>query len=96
VSGEPGHNPRATEHGLFAEHVCVYIARFLKARSKPVVPESSLSRDFQLDSIDFLELVMALEKQFGVQLPDAETARAETVADIIDILWKHQRPRRAG
>jgi acyl carrier protein len=43
------------------------------------------------DSLDLVELIMELEEEFGVQIPDEEAARIKTVADAIRCIERHLR-----
>jgi acyl carrier protein len=54
-----------------------------------VKPESNLEADLHMDSLDAVELVMALEDEFAVELPDAECEQVATVADLFALLAKH-------
>ncbi|MEZ4239207.1 MAG: acyl carrier protein [Myxococcota bacterium] len=49
-----------------------------------VVPEASLQGDLELDSLDGLDLVVALEKEFGFRVDDKVMLEMKTVADIHD------------
>lgn len=47
---------------------------------------SRLKEDLELESIDEVELVLAIEEEFGIQVPDEDAQRAKTVGDILDYL----------
>lgn len=49
-----------------------------------VTPSSSLVADVGLDSLDILEVVMAVEEEFGIMIDDLVSERFATVQDIID------------
>lgn len=49
---------------------------------------SHLREDLEFDHVDRLELVLLLEKKFGIRIPDTEEPRWETIADIVDYLVK--------
>ena len=51
-----------------------------------VVPEASLVDDLGADSLDTVELVIAFETSFGVEIPQADVERIRTVQDAIDYL----------
>ena len=46
-----------------------------------VVPQSSFADDLGADSLDIVELVMALEEAFGIEIPDEDAERIGTVGD---------------
>ena len=49
-----------------------------------VVPEASLVDDLGADSLDTVELVIAFEKAFGIEIPEADVERIHTVKDAMD------------
>jgi acyl carrier protein len=59
------------------------------AREK-ITLASSFSADIGADSLEIVELIMALEKEFGIQIPDEEAEKIVTVADAIRALEQHQ------
>ena len=51
-----------------------------------VSPVSTFSTDLGLDSLDAVEVVMALEEEFSVEIPDAEADKIASVADAVTYL----------
>ncbi len=51
-----------------------------------VKPESSFVNDLGADSLDTVELVMALEEEFGVEIPDEDAEKIATVQNAIDYI----------
>ena len=49
-----------------------------------VVPQASFVEDLGADSLDNVELVMELEHQFGIDIPDEEAQKIQTVRDAIE------------
>jgi acyl carrier protein len=49
-----------------------------------VIPQASFVEDLGADSLDNVELVMELEHQFGIDIPDEEAQKIQTVKDAID------------
>lgn len=49
-------------------------------------PESSFTANLGADSLDLVEMVMSLEKAFGLTIPDGDTQRFKTVGDVIGYL----------
>ena len=45
---------------------------------------ASFEDDFQVDSLEMMELVIAFEEEFGCEIPDAAAQEIETVKDVID------------
>ena len=48
-----------------------------------VKPEASFTNDLGADSLDTVELIMELEKEFGVTIPDSDAEKIQTVGDAI-------------
>jgi acyl carrier protein len=51
-----------------------------------VVPEARFGDDLDADSLDLVELVMALEEEFGVEVPEEELEGVETVGQAYDLI----------
>jgi acyl carrier protein len=51
-----------------------------------VKPEASFVNDLGADSLDTVELVMALEEEFGVEIPDEDAEKIATVQNAIDYI----------
>ena len=51
-----------------------------------VVPEAKFGDDLDADSLDLVELVMALEEEFGVEVPEEELEGIETVGQAYDLV----------
>ncbi len=61
----------------------------LSCDADKVTPEASLTEDLQADSLDAVELNMALEDACGVSVPDEELAKLKTVGDIYNYITAH-------
>lgn len=48
-----------------------------------IVPEASFTEDLGADSLDIVELVMALEEEFGIEIPDEEAEKIDTVGSAV-------------
>jgi len=64
------------------------IAEQLGVDEEKVVPEASFVEDLGADSLDTVELVMALEEQFDIEIPDEEAQKILTVKDAIEYVSK--------
>lgn len=65
------------------EKVKEIIAEQLGVKKEEIKPESSFIDDLGADSLDTVELVMALEEEFGVEIPDEDAEKMTTVGDSI-------------
>ncbi len=53
--------------------------------------ESSFVNDLGADSLDTVELVMALEESFNMEIPDEEAEKIQTVGQAVDYIQKHKK-----
>jgi acyl carrier protein len=58
----------------------------LSVSEDQVVPDASFADDLDADSLDLVELVMALEEEFDVEVPEDELAEVKTVGQAFDIV----------
>ena len=61
----------------------------LGVTAEQVTPEASFIDDLGADSLDTVELVMALEEEFDIEIPDEDAEKLRTVQDALDYLKKH-------
>ena len=54
-----------------------------------VTPEASFIDDLGADSLDTVELVMALEEEFGIEIPDEDAEKITRVREAVDYIEKH-------
>jgi acyl carrier protein len=59
------------------------IVEQLGVKPDQVTPEAKLIEDLGADSLDAVELVMALEEEFGIEVPDEQAEKLQSVGDII-------------
>ena len=55
-----------------------------------VTAEASFREDLEADSLDLVELIMELEEQFGMEIPDEEAEKITTVEQAVDYVSEHQ------
>ena len=74
-----------------AERVKKMIVEQLGVNEAEVVPEAKFIDDLGADSLDIVELVMALEDEYGIEIPDDDAEKIETVGDAIRYIEEHQK-----
>ncbi len=55
-----------------------------------VTPDASFREDLEADSLDLVELIMELEEQFGMEIPDEEAEKITTVEEAVDYVVENQ------
>ena len=73
-----------------AEKVKQIIASQLGVEIEEVTPDASFVDDLGADSLDTVELVMALEEEFGIEIPDEDAENISTVNDAISYIESHR------
>lgn len=71
------------------ERVKQIIVEQLGVDEGEVTPTASFVDDLGADSLDIVELVMAFEEGFGIEIPDEEAEKIRTVKDATDYIAKH-------
>ncbi len=71
------------------ERVKKIIVEQLGVREEQVKPEASFVDDLGADSLDTVELVMALEEEFECEIPDEEAEKITTVQQAVDYIQAH-------
>jgi len=71
------------EHDEIFDKVKEVIVEQLTVEEEDVIEEASFVDDLGADSLDIVELVMALEESFGVSIPDEEAENIKTVGDAV-------------
>ena len=72
------------------ERVRKLICEQLGVKEDEVQSDSSFVEDLGADSLDTVELVMALEEEFETEIPDEEAEKITTVKEAIDYILAHQ------
>ena len=72
------------------ERVKKIIVEQLGVKEEDVKPEASFVEDLGADSLDTVELVMAVEEEFDIEIPDEEAEKITTVQSAIDYVQNNQ------
>ena len=62
----------------------------LGVRRNEIAPEKDLVNDLGADSLDSVELIMALEQAFDIEIPDSDTENIKTIGDILKYLNNYE------
>ncbi len=71
---------------MVGEKVKEIIAKQLGVNAAEVVPEASFVEDLGADSLDTVELVMAFEEAFGIEIPDEDAEKIMKVKDAVEYI----------
>ncbi|MHB1323064.1 MAG: acyl carrier protein [Coriobacteriia bacterium] len=74
------------EHDEILAKVKEVIVDQLSVEEDDVTPDASFFDDLGADSLDIVELVMALEDQFGISIPDEDAESIKTVGDAVEYI----------
>ena len=72
-----------------ADKVKSIIVEQLGVEADEVKPEASFTDDLGADSLDIVELVMAFEEEFGIEIPDEDAEKIGRVKEAIDYIDQH-------
>ncbi len=73
------------------EKVSQMLAEQLNLSVEEVTAEKEVVKDLGADSLDVVELMMALEDEYGITLPDGDVEKLKTVGDIVAMMEKLQK-----
>jgi acyl carrier protein len=62
------------------------IVELLEVDESEVIPQASSADDFNADSLDFIELITAVEDAFKIEIPDEDAENLKTVQDAVDYI----------
>ncbi|WP_438300902.1 acyl carrier protein [Pseudomonas sp. NMS19W] len=67
------------------------VAENLGVKQEDIHPQDGFVEDLGADSLDTVELVMALEEEFGIEIPDEDAEKITTVQQAIDYAERHSK-----
>ncbi len=77
------------------EKVKKLISSELNISADKIAPNSKLGEDLGIDSLDAVELIMSLEEEFEISVPDDKAQSFATVGDIVDFVQSQQKDDKA-
>ncbi|WP_120944156.1 MULTISPECIES: acyl carrier protein [Helicobacter] len=72
------------------EEIRAVIVEQLNVSEAQVTEEADFIKDLNADSLDVVELIMALEEKFGIDIPDDQAEKIKTVGDVIKFIEEHK------
>ncbi len=79
----------ATEGSSVEERLKEIIIKQFVEGGKPVTLTTSFVNDLEADSLDIVELVMELEDEFDVSIPDEDAEKLQTIGDAVKYISEH-------
>ena len=76
--------------GEIAERIKAIIVEQLGVGLEEVTPEASFIEDLGADSLDIVELIMALEEEYDIEIPDEDAEKIQTVKDVTSYVEERQ------
>ncbi|NPA87942.1 acyl carrier protein [Caminibacter pacificus] len=67
------------------------IVEQLNVSPEEVKPEAKFVEDLGADSLDVVEMIMALEEKFEIEIPDSEAEKIQTVQDVVNYIEQHKK-----
>ena len=75
---------------IMFEKVQTILAKQLRLDPSKITPQSLIKKDLGADSLDILQLLMRIEDQYGIVIPDQALAKFDTVADVVAYLEQQE------
>jgi acyl carrier protein len=72
------------------ERIKEVLADRLSVEEANITEEANFQEDLDADSLDLVEMIMELEDQFGIKIPDDDAQKIQTVGQAVDYVTSHQ------
>lgn len=73
------------------EKICELLADKFDADASTMTMDTKVKEDLKADSLDVVELMMDLEEEYGISIPDEEAAKMSTIGDIVKYMEANQK-----
>ena len=68
------------------EKIREIIVEQLGVEDSKVSPDTHLMKDLEADSLDAVEIIMAIEEEYGIEIPDEDAEKFQKVSDLVDFV----------
>ncbi len=75
---------------MFFERIKEIIVEQLGVDASSVNMETNLMKDLEADSLDAVEIIMAIEEEFDMEIPDEEAEKFQSVSDIVNYVEENK------
>ena len=72
------------------EKICELLAEKFDADASTMTMDTKIKEDLEADSLDIVELLMDLEEEFGITIPDEEATQMVTIGDVVKYLEENK------
>ena len=76
---------------MIIDKVKEIVAEQLGIDKESILPESNILEDLGADSLDVIELLMTLEEEYGISIPDDQIGQVKTISEIVDLIEKNKK-----
>jgi acyl carrier protein len=80
----------AASRGEVFERIKEVLSERLSVEESDITEEANFQEDLDADSLDLVEMIMELEDQFGIKIPDEDAQKIQTVGQAVDYVTSHQ------
>ena len=74
---------------MIFEKITAILAEQLDTDAESMTPDTKIADDLGADSLDLVDLLMSIEDEFGVEIPDEEVENLSTIGDVVDYISKN-------
>lgn len=74
---------------MVLEKVKAILSEQFDVEEDTITPETSISEDLEADSLDVVDLLMSIEDEFEIEVPDTEVENIKTVSDLVKYIEDH-------
>ncbi len=75
---------------MFFDKIKEIIVEQLNVDESTVTMDTNLMKDLEADSLDAVEIIMAIEEEYDIEIPDEEAEKFQTVADLVNYVEENK------